>query len=68
MYTCTETLVSCWEERKVEWTERIRDATELRQIALITIDIKGQVQAHSVDCGCSTNPHTYKTHSNYRHK
>jgi len=40
MYTRTETQVSCWKERKVEWTERIRDATELRQIALITVEIK----------------------------
>jgi hypothetical protein len=42
MYTSTETQVSCWEEGKVEWTERMRDATELRQIALIKIDIKSQ--------------------------
>ena len=40
MYALTETQVSCSEERKVEWTERIRDATELKQIALITVDIE----------------------------
>jgi hypothetical protein len=42
MHTRTETQVSYWEERKVEWTERIGDATKLRQIALNTVDIKRQ--------------------------